>query len=77
MTDQGGGSVTRMEGTTKNVDEELENVSLSYSSGYCHGSFVEGALGEYVPRQNSGEDGNKKSVVESRNVDEVCGNSKP
>ena len=77
MTDQGGGSVTRMEGTTKNVDEELENVSLSYSSGYCHGSFVEGALDDYVPRQNSGEDGNRNFVVETMYVCEVCGNSKP
>ena len=77
MTAQGGGSVTRMEDKTKNVDEELENVSPSCPSGYCHGSFVEGALDEYAPRQNSGEDANRNSVVESRHVCEVCANSKP
>ena len=60
MVSQGVGSITKMEGNTEDVDEELENVRHSYSLGYCHGCFVKGALDEHVPRQENGGDGDPK-----------------
>ena len=68
MADLGGGVVTWMEGTTENVDVDLENVSPSFVSRYFHGSIVKGALDTRQESEAVGE----REVPSGLQVYEVC-----